>query len=239
MGRQKHRGQHDQDAKLFSSEGVAVLNEAIKDLAFLFSRNYADNAALTLVGDRYQLRKRQRLALMRACCPDDAIPRRIETHTSPEDLADKWVYIDGYNLLITMESILSGGIILHCRDGCYRDISSVHGTYRRVEETHEALLLLGKTLTSLHVKGAYWYLDAPVSNSGRLKSLMYELATDNGFHWEIELVNNPDQELANKADEIVISSDRWILDHSSQWFNLTEHILKDLPEVHITEIRGL
>ena len=82
-------------------------------------------------------------------------------------------------------------------------------------------------------------MDAPVSNSGRLKSLMYELATDNGFHWEIELVNNPDQELANKADEIVISSDRWILDHSSQWFNLTEHILKDLPEVHITEIRGL
>lgn len=238
MGRQHHRGQHEKDAALFSPDWVKILNEAVLDLAFLFNRGYADNAALTIVGDRYQLRKRQRLALMRACCTDAARQKRMETAIQPLALQDELVYIDGYNLLITVESILGGGITLQCRDGCYRDISSVHGTYRKVAETHEALLLLGRTLESLNIKGAHWYLDAPVSNSGRLKALMYELAQDNHFSWEIELANNPDQEIADKKEHIMITADRWILDQANRWFNLAQHILTELPERQVTDLQG-
>lgn len=238
MARQSHRGKHQKDTELFSPSWVEVLNEAVTDLAFLFNRGYADHAALTLVGDRYQLRKRQRLALLRACCTDAARQKRKEAAIPPIGLKDELVLIDGYNLLITVESILGDGIILQCRDGCYRDISSVHGTYRRVAETHEALLLLGNTLKSLQIKKAHWYLDAPVSNSGRLKTLMHELAQDNDFSWEVELVNNPDQVLADRHEHILISSDRWILDQADRWFNLTAHILTGIPEKHITVLMG-
>lgn len=238
MARQNHRGQHEKDHELFSPEWEIILNEAITDLAYLFNRDYADNAALAVVGDRYQLRKRQRLALLRGCCTDAARDKRRETVVAAQQLKDELVFIDGYNLLITVECILGGGIILHCRDGCYRDISSVHGTYRKVAETHEALIMLGKTLESMQIKQAHWYLDAPVSNSGRLKTLMYELAEDNHFPWEIELVNNPDQEIADKKENIVITSDRWILDQANRWFNLTQHILKEKSEKRIIDLRG-
>ena len=47
--------------------------------------------------------------------------------------------IDGFNLILTLESAVGGGVVLGGRDGCYRDMASVHGTYRRVEETRSAL----------------------------------------------------------------------------------------------------
>ncbi len=238
MSRQKHRGQHEKDAELFSASWLPILNEAVKDLAFLFNRNYAENASLAIVGDRYQLRKRQRLALLRACCTNAAQHKRQESLIAPGALRDEIVLIDGYNLLIGVECMLAGGIVIHCRDGCYRDISSVHGTYRRVEETYHALFLLGKSLQELGVKEAIWYLDAPVSNSGRLKTLMHELAGDNAFPWKIELVNNPDQELARHPEHILISSDRWILDQAERWFNLAAYILQELPQTAITDLRG-
>ena len=43
------------------------------------------------------------------------------------------------NVLITLESALGGGVLLRCRDGCLRDMASLHGTYRIVDETDPAL----------------------------------------------------------------------------------------------------
>ena len=91
-------------------------------------------------------------------------------------LKGKKLFIDGYNLLITIESALSGGFIFVGRDGCYRDLASVHGTYRRVEETLPAIMTIGKSLMELGVEGVQWYFDAPISNSGRLKVYVHELA---------------------------------------------------------------
>ena len=82
---------------------------------------------------------------------------------------DKQLLLDGYNVLTTIEAALSGGVVLACRDGCYRDMASIHGTYRKVEETPPALMLIGKIAAELGVASCLWYLDSPVSNSGRLK----------------------------------------------------------------------
>ena len=45
--------------------------------------------------------------------------------------------------MTTIEAALSGGVILAARDGAYRDMASMHGTYRKVAETLPALELLG------------------------------------------------------------------------------------------------
>ena len=55
------------------------------------------------------------------------------------ELAGRPLWIDGFNVLTTIESPLGGGVVIHCRDGTYRDIAGVHGTYRRVVETTPAL----------------------------------------------------------------------------------------------------
>lgn len=86
-------------------------------------------------------------------------------------------------------------------------------------QTEQAILLVGNVLKELEVKSVKWYFDQPVSNSGRLKTRLLEISRANEFNWEVELVFNPDKELA-KSNKVVVSSDGWILDHVERWFNL-------------------
>ena len=75
--------------------------------------------------------------------------QRRESCVSVEQMHGEQVVIDGFNLLITLEAALSGGLVLLCRDGCLRDLSSVHGSYRSVQETERAINLIGTTLAEL------------------------------------------------------------------------------------------
>lgn len=236
--KQKHRGQHEQDARLFADKWLPTLNVASYDFSWLLSRGYSDTSGLKIVGDRYRLNMRQRKALLRSACPDLARKERQAKSVPREALADQTLAIDGYNLLITIESALGGGMIFQCRDGCYRDIASVHGTYRRVEETLPALTMIGVTLQKLGVTSVQWYLDRPVSNSGRLKSIMYGISEQYEFDWQIELVNNPDRTLVQTPDWIVVSSDGWVLDHAQNWFNLHRYIVDTIPTANVVSLTG-
>lgn len=81
-----------------------------------------------------------------------------------------------------------------------------------------------------------WILDAPVSNSGRLKKRLEEIVNENSYKWNIILTNNPDELLAKSAD-IVISSDGWILERCSKWFNLSALMIEErISSVNIVEI---
>ena len=134
--KQKHRGQQSDDSKLFNEKTIPILNQAVTDLSYLMTRGYSDKGSVKLVGDRYRLTKRQRNALQRASCSNQSMAYRKEHEVSKEDIKGEWLAIDGYNLLITLESALAGGIIIDSRDDSIRDIASLHGTYRKVEENH-------------------------------------------------------------------------------------------------------
>src|SRR5437870_9797216 len=141
--------------------------------------------ALKLVGDRHSLTDRQRLAVSRAACSDQNKDRRAATHVSVKDIKSQKLSIDGFNLIITIEAALSGGVLLLCRDGCIRDLSSVHGSYRSVNEAVQAVELIGDLLASVKVRSVVWLLDRPVSNSGRLASLLRELAEQHAWPWRL------------------------------------------------------
>lgn len=221
---QKHRGQHPQDAQLFGEKKRADLQQSVVELSWLLSRGYADKSSVKLVGDRYRFKERQRKAILRASCSDQELIWRKEKGLSANQVSGKQLVIDGFNLLITLEAAISGGIILASRDGCYRDIASIHGTYKSVMETPLALDLIGKGMKALGIQSAHWYLDSPVSNSGRLKVKLYEFATANDFDWQVDLVFNPDTILA-KSTEIVVSADAWIINECQQFFNLHRYLI--------------
>ncbi len=228
-----HRGPHPEDARLFAPEARPTLREASGDLAWLLSRGYVNPSALKLVGDRYRLTARQRIAVERATCSDAARARREAHRVDPDQLRDRPIWLDGYNVLTTIEAALAGGVILTGRDGTYRDMASMHGSYRKVAETSPALELLGRVLTELGPSEARWYLDRPVSNSGRLKAIIEELADARGWAWSVELVADPDPLLA-EADPVVATSDSVILDRCRAWCNLARRtIALHLPEADV------
>jgi hypothetical protein len=233
-----HRGPHPEDATLFALAAWPALRRATADLCWLLSRDYAPASALKLVGDRYQLAARQRAALERCACPDSALRLRAGRRLDSADLAGHALWLDGYNVLTTIEVALGGGVILAACDGTYRDIASMHGTYRKVAETLPALELLGQASAAYGASPWIWYFDRPVSNSGRLRKIMDDLARERGWPWRIELVPNPDAVLATAA-EIIVTADSVVLDQCRQWFNLTREVIdRHIPSAHIVPMAG-
>ena len=229
VDRRRHRGQDPEDAKLFAASQVSKLQKAAGDYCLLLTKGYPPVGSLKLVGDHFSLRARQRLAVMRTGCSDGQIVQRKEKQISVAELSGRGVAIDGYNLLITIETALSGGFLFKCADGCFRDLAGLHGTYRQVEETVGAIELTAEVLAGFGVEDVLWLFDRPVSNSGKLKTLIYEMAERNGWQWNAELHFNPDKELA-EIDRIVVSSDSDVLDKCKSWVNLTEAIIAKLVD---------
>jgi len=221
---QRNRGKHPNDEKLFAPKVLPNLRAAISDLSFLLTKGYGEKSALQLVGNRYRLNVRQQKALLRMSDNREAVILRQAKVHIPAQLKGKRIEIDGFNLLILLESAMSGAFIFEGIDGTYKDISSVHGSYKRVTQTERAILLVGEELKKLGAEHVHWIFDAPVSNSGRLKTRLYELATAHGFNWDITLDNNPDALLA-KSEGVVISTDAWILDRCAAWTNFGAHLI--------------
>jgi hypothetical protein len=222
--KRKHRGPHPEDSKLFCRENIAALRQAAADYSLLLTKKYPQNAALKLVGDKFELTDRQRLAVMRSSCSDVQLAGRLIRQIQPGELAGRDILIDGYNILITIESAMSGGFLFVGRDGCLRDLAGLHGTYRKVNETIPAIEFINNALAELKVKNACWLLDKPVSNSGRLKGIIE--STETKIPTQVKLLNNPDTELI-QSEQIVATSDSDVLDKTKLWVNLTEFIIEN------------
>lgn len=233
-----HRGPHPADEKLFAAGAISNLRTAIADFSLLLTRGYAEKSALKLVGDRFSLTERQRIAVMRSACSDEQLESRKQRCVALTNLEGQSIAIDGYNVLITVEAAMSGGVILKGRDGCFRDLASVHGTYRKVTETIPAVELIGQFLREAGAGKALWLLDSPVSNSGRLKTLIGELAQKNNWNWEVKLLLSPDAEL-KKTGLIVASSDSVVLDGCGFWINLAREIIRNkLSSSKVIDLSG-
>src|SRR5262245_45948911 len=137
-----------------------------------------------------------------------------------------------------MEAALSGGVLIRCRDDCLRDMSSVHGSYRSVTETEEAIGLISEALLAAEAASAVWLLDQPVSNSGRLAQRIREMSVERDWPWKVEVVMNPDK-VIRASDQIAITSDSNILDSVKGWINLGEILIaRHLPQAWIVDVRG-
>jgi len=228
--RRQHRGAHPADRQLFAAGRVATLRVATAELSWLLTRGYASKSAVKLVGDRHDLTERQRLAVSRAACRDESRERRATRCLRLEEVEGERLIVDGFNLIITTEAALGGGVILLCRDGCLRDLSSVHGSYRAVTETERALNLIGGELAAWRPAAVMWLLDKPISNSGRLAERIRNLAAERGWPWSVELVFNPDREIA-ASTHVAVTSDSNVLDGAARWVN----VARPLVEAHLAD----
>ena len=229
-----HRGPHPRDQELFAPCHLAALRAATEDLSWLLSRGYTPTSALKLSGDRHGLTVRQRMAVSRAACSEQARLRRSASRIEvsclgrPPPAADVHeLWVDGFNVLLTLEVALGGGPVFTTRDGCLRDIASVHGTYRKVHETEPAVGLVTDELLHWGMKRVTVLLDAPVSNSGRLAAVLrahWEARELSDARWRVLLVPDPDAELV-KDGRIVASADGGVLDKAAGWVNLARRIV--------------
>jgi len=223
---QTHRGLASKDERLFSDKQLPFLRAAGADLCWLLDRGYAARSALDLVGNRYNLSSRQRNGVARYACSQEDVQRRGQRRVEPAELKGGELWLDGFNVLTMLESALAGGIVILGRDGCCRDIAGIHRRYRKMTETVSALRMVGETAAAWGVTCCRWWLDKPVSNSGRLRTLILDTAAEAAWKMEAELTFSPDHVLSH-TDQVIATSDGIVLDRCQHWVNLVRRIIAE------------
>ena len=218
------RGFVPEDERNFSPEALEKMKTASRHVCYLVNEGYDLKQATTFVGNHYLLSERQRLAIMRSIATQEQMENRKNKQVPLQELSGKEVWIDGFNLVITLEVLLSDSILFSCMDGTIRDLAALRGTYRMIPETDTAVRILFDILRETEVRRVNILLDQPVSNSGRLKTRIAEIAEKYPFALDINILKDVDRELYGK--ENVITSDSIILDHCNSWVNLTPECLK-------------
>lgn len=219
------RGYVPEDERNFAPEAIHTMQIASRHVRYLINEGYDLKQASTFVGNHFLLSERQRLAIMRSLATDEQLAVRQSLQVQISDLEGKKVWIDGFNTIITLEVILSEGILFECMDGTIRDLAALRGTYRLIPETSEAVRMMLQALQKARISKATILLDEPVSNSGRLKALIADIGEEFGFELDIQILRDVDRSLYGR--ENVITSDSVILDHCISWVNLAAECIKE------------
>lgn len=177
------------------------------------------------------------MAIVRATSLSKDIEKR-RNKLVRDNLKGRTVYIDGLNLIITLEVALSGSTIIKCMDGTIRDLAGLRGTYKLIDKTDTAICLIGEKLEEMEIHEVTFYLDSPVSNTGRLKLRMLELLSKYSYNVKVDLVRNADTILETKNN--VITSDAIILNKCESWINLAYEILSEkLPKLKYIDLSSV
>ena len=225
------RGYVPEDEKQFIGKQLELLQKAADEVQFLLDRGYDVKSVTTFVGNHYLFSERQRLALARSVSAKEYIQKRVnkELLQTERGYLPETVCIDGFNTVITLEVALSGSPIFYCRDGALRDLAGLRGTYRVIDKTQTAIELLLRQLELLHISEAVFYLDAPVSNSGRLSGLIRQCAKGYGISVQTQII--PDVDRVLEQMEGVISGDAIILNRCKSWLNVMPLIIGKMDHV--------
>ncbi|MBN2213205.1 MAG: DUF434 domain-containing protein [Bacteroidales bacterium] len=197
----------------------AFLN-GLRDYFYLINRNFPEKGTLKLVGDRYRLNGDQRTILYRGITSEEKAGRR--TGRLSVEIKDKYLLIDGYNVLFTLLNYRLGRITFISNDRIVRDAGSLHGKLRDEDLFMETLDLLFDFLTEHKPSFVHFYIDSPVSLSTFHNRIINEKIRKNEISGICEIVKSPDQSLKKHSEGIIATSDSVIIDK-------TGNAITDLP----------
>lgn len=209
------------------------LTSAKKDFRFLLDRGYRRKIALKFVGDHYLLDKSQRNFLQRTVFSQEQAKLRKCKLVKSKDLKDRDVLVDGYNVLITVESILQGkDSVVKAEDGLLRDLNAVFGNFHLSKVSYKAISLIISEIKNLKPKSLNFYYDRPVSHSGKLASFTRNCLKKYNLKGEVLVSSHVDQELIKNLDKnkILATSDGILIEKAYKVYDLPAFINKKLKE---------
>lgn len=217
--------------------GKSTFLEAAEDLRYLLGKDYPRLGALTFVGNRYQLPKEEREILGRGVYPGQEGLARKNRLKGPGEIKGRAVAVDGYNVIITIESALVGRDLIECDDGLIRDAAWVSNSFRPSDVTEEALDLILDYLFERGALSILFYLYSPMGMSGELAAHIRALITGRGMMGRAEAVPMPAAEL-KRIPGIIASSNSVIIDRVSEPLDLAGRIIREkMPDLPLITLK--
>lgn len=196
-----------------------TIAKALEETRYLVDRNYPKESAVRFVSNHHRLADGERFILMRVVVRCDVAGGRRSKVVRLEDLRDQAVFIDGYNVLITTESVLGGYPVYSCDDGFLRDSRGIFRSYRVSSLTLHALNWILDLLASVVPARTEVLFDQQMSRSGELAEMVREKMAERNLWGTARTARDVDR-LLKVAKGIVLTSDGNVIDSADQVMDL-------------------
>jgi len=202
----------------------AKLVDAVRDLRYLLNQGYPRDSAVTFVANHHRLKLDERHLLARCVFSRAEVLGHRAKAISSTKVQGKRLGVDGYNVLITVESILTGRQVVRCDDGFIRDLRAIFGKYRTSSVTPRALKAILKTISIARPREVVIMFDSQMSRSGELAAEVRRRLKQVGLRGDAQTVAGVDFKV--RGLDIVATSDRAIIERAKAVWDLPAEVLK-------------
>lgn len=182
-----------------SSKGEELLKEKLlkpaQDIRSILRWGYPKFSTIRFVADHFQLSLEERHILTRVIMPPDKIVSRINKKVACNNIKDRNLLLDGYNVLLSVDSLLKKEPMWFCDDGYIRDTRYYFSKAKQAEDIEEALEAILGFLSETGPKSVFFLLDAQISRSGELAGFIRRKLKEYGISGEAKTSKVVDYEL--------------------------------------------
>lgn len=215
------------------------LSNAAADIRYLLDSGYPQKGAISFVCNHYRLDENARHLFSRSIIPCSVSEKRRSKFLPCNMIRDNRLMIDGYNIIIGMESILEKRAIL-CDDGIIRDTKGISRKFRASEHTNKANEFIFSYLKGKNPLFVCFLLDSQISNSGILAESLRERIDHYGLKGDARTSRHVDHDLKVSHD-IVATGDGVIIDAAKRVVNFLYCMMCEFPDIRsgVSEIGDL
>lgn len=163
--------------------------------------------------------------LQRTIVSADTALRRMAKALRLHTLRDRAVFVDGYNTLITTQSLLAGYPVYLCDDGFLRDTRGFFKSDKASRITFCAFSEILDLLAQAMPARVEVLLDQQISRSGELAKEVRRLMAERDLPGEARCARDVDHQL-KACGSIVASSDGNVIDAASDVIDLPAEIAR-------------
>ncbi|HIQ02825.1 MAG TPA: DUF434 domain-containing protein [Desulfurococcales archaeon] len=220
---------------------IARVKRASQYYLTLLNMGLTRETALKLVSQKYYLTKSELMVLYRCIHPTIESYYRRRKLIPPHEVRGKVLAVDGFNVIITLQSVIEGIPVCISSDGLLRDIMKSYRKFSYNPTVHNKIIeTMVKYISILLPRKAVIVYDKQVSYSGVVASVTNSIIRK--VHIEGQaLVREKTDKTILEVGEVVASSDVVIVNKASKVFDLAYYIvLKEnlitKPNIHVMKM---
>jgi hypothetical protein len=188
-------------------------------------RRYPKESAIRFVSDHHRLPEEQRFVLSRVVVPSDMAKARRDKIQPMEALYGRALFVDGYNVLISVESLLGGKPVYLCDDGFLRDVQGVFRRYRTSDLTALALDTIFDLLASACLSWAEVFLDQQISMSGKMAEFIRRIMAEHEISGTARTTQYVDHQL-KEIEGVIATADGNVIDAATEVVDIPREIAR-------------
>ncbi|MCK4937573.1 MAG: DUF434 domain-containing protein [Methanosarcinales archaeon] len=223
--------------KEMAAAHIPVEDRAVYDIRFLLEREYPRAGAITYVCNHYRLDINTRHVFGRVIYTESTAIERKNSTIECNKLAGKEIWVDGYNVLIGVESALKDDPVYLCDDGFIRDTRGVFRNYRCSDVTVRALDSILVQLLHCAPGKVEFLFDSQISKSKELAKCVSDRMRGASLMGTARTSRYVDYDLKH-CGKFVATSDSTIIDAVNKVVNIQARVLEEL-DISPVEIGGL